>query len=130
MWSSSGWLDTLGADINGQVDVVFGDVRDPASVRELVEGAQVVYHLAAIGSVPYSYSAPRSFVDTNTIGTLHVPEAVRACRTPRLVHTSTSETYGTPRTGPLSETHPLQAHAPYPPRKTATHMLADPHPLT
>src|ERR1700730_3754289 len=100
MFSSTGWLDTLGADITDQVDVVFGDVRDPASVRELVEGAQVVYHLAALGSVPYSYTAPRSFVDTNTVGTLHVLEAVRACHTPRLVHTSTSEP------------HPLQAQSP------------------
>src|ERR1700730_2949634 len=125
MWSSSGWLDTLGADINGQVDVGFGGVRDPASVRELVEGAQVVYHLAAIGSVPYSYSAPRSFVDTNTIGTLHVLEAVRACSTPRLVHTSTSETYGTARTVPISETHLPQAQSPYAASKIAADKLAE-----
>ena len=72
MWSSSGWLETLDADVSDQVDVVFGDVRDPASVHQLVDGAAVVYHLAAIGSVPYSYRAPRTFVDTNTIGTLHV----------------------------------------------------------
>src|ERR1700716_3720951 len=85
MWSSSGWLDTLDADIKDQVDVLFGDVRDPGSVRELVDGAQVVYHLAAIGSVPYSYSAPRSFVDTNTIGTLHVLEGIRAGRPSRLL---------------------------------------------
>src|SRR6266700_1549921 len=96
MHSSRGWLDELPADVLDQVDVVFGDVRDPASVRQVVEGVAVVYHLAALGSVPYSYRAPRSFVDTNTIGTLHVLEAVRACGTPRLVHTSTSESYGTP----------------------------------
>ena len=83
MFSSAGWLETLDPEISDQVEVVFGDVRDPATVRELVEGAAVVYHLAAIGSVPYSYSAPRSFIDTNTIGTMHVLEAVRACRTPR-----------------------------------------------
>jgi GDP-mannose 4,6 dehydratase len=77
MWSSASWLDTLGEDIREQVDVVFGDVGDPASARDLVEGAQVVYHLAAIGSVPYSYRAPRTFVDTSTIGTLHILEAVR-----------------------------------------------------
>ncbi len=83
MWSSCAWLDTLDRDVMDHVDVVFGDVRDPASARELVEGAEVVYHLAAIGSVPYSYSAPRSFVDNNSIGTLHVLEAVRACHTPQ-----------------------------------------------
>jgi nucleoside-diphosphate-sugar epimerase len=75
--------------------------------------------------VPYSYSAPRSFVDTNTIGTLHVLEAVRACRTPRMVHTSTSETYGTARTVPISEAHPLQAQSPYAASKTAADKLVE-----
>ena len=130
MWSSTGWLETLGADVTDQVDVVFGDVRDPATVRELVEGAEVVYHLAAIGSVPYSYSAPRSFIDTNTIGTMHVLEAVRACRTPRLVHTSTSETYGTARTVPISESHPLQAQSPYAASKVGGDKLVESYHLS
>lgn len=125
MFSSTGWLETLDADVRDQIDVVFGDVRDPATVRQLVEGATVVYHLAAIGSVPYSYAAPRSFVDTNTIGTLHVLEAVRACETPRMVHTSTSETYGTARTVPIAETHPLQAQSPYAASKVAADKLAE-----
>jgi NAD dependent epimerase/dehydratase len=125
MFSSRGWLDTLAPDIADQVDVVFGDVRDPGSVRSLVEGAYAVYHLAALGSVPYSYAAPRSFVDTNTIGTLHVLEAVRACQTPRLVHTSTSETYGTARTVPISESHPLQAQSPYAASKTGADKLVE-----
>lgn len=125
MYSSAGWLDTLAPDIRDQVDVVFGDVRDPATVLDLIDGASVVYHLAAIGSVPYSYAAPRSFVDTNTIGTLHVLEAVRACRTPRMVQTSTSETYGTARTVPISETHVLQAQSPYAASKVAADKLAE-----
>jgi NAD dependent epimerase/dehydratase len=125
MFSSSAWLETLSSDVLDQVDVVFGDVRDPASARELVEGAATVYHLAALGSVPYSYSAPRSFLDTNTIGTMHVLEAVRACRTPRLVHTSTSETYGTARTVPISESHPLQAQSPYAASKVAADKLVE-----
>jgi NDP-hexose 4,6-dehydratase len=125
MFSSRGWLDTVDSEIADQVDVVFGDVRDPASVRDLVEGAETVYHLAAIGSVPYSYCAPRTFVDTNTIGTLHVLEAVRACQTPRLVHTSTSETYGTARTVPIAETHPLQAQSPYAASKVAADKLVE-----
>jgi nucleoside-diphosphate-sugar epimerase len=91
----------------------------------VVEGAAVVYHLAALGSVPYSYRAPRSFVDTNVIGTLHVLEAVRACGTPRLVHTSTSETYGTARSVPISEAHPLQAQSPYAASKVAADKLAE-----
>ena len=130
MWSSTGWLETLAPEITDQVDVVFGDVRDPATVRELVEGASVVYHLAAIGSVPYSYSAPRSFIDTNTIGTMHVLEAARACRTPRVVHTSTSETYGTARTVPISESHPLQSQSPYAASKTAGDKLAESYHLS
>src|SRR5215831_17415286 len=111
MFSSRGWLDTLAPDVLDQVDVVFGDVRDPAPVREVVEGAEVVYHLAALGSIPYSYRTPRSYVDTNLIGTLHVLEACRTCHTPRLVHTSTSETYGTARTVPITEEHPVQAQS-------------------
>jgi len=130
MFSSRGWLDTLEPDIADQVDVVFGDVRDPGSVRSLVEGASAVYHLAALGSVPYSYSAPRSFVDTNTIGTLHVLEAVRACQTPRLVHTSTSETYGTARTVPISESHPLQAQSPYAASKVGADKLVESYHLS
>src|ERR1700722_7492799 len=125
MFSSRGWLDTLDPEIAAEVEVVFGDVRDPGSVLSLVEGASVVYHLAALGSVPYSYVAPRSFVDTNTIGTLHVLEAVRACETPRLVHTSTSETYGTARTVPISEAHPIQAQSPYAASKVGADKLVE-----
>src|SRR5215467_10014661 len=130
MWSSASWLETLPPDVLDRVDVVFGDVRDPASARELVEGAGVVYHLAAIGSVPYSYRAPRTFVDNNTIGTMHILEAVRACRTPRLVHTSTSETYGTARTVPISEAHPLQAQSPYAASKIAADKLVESYHLS
>jgi NAD dependent epimerase/dehydratase len=130
MWSSCAWLDTLDRDIMDHVDVIFGDVRDPASARELVEGAEIVYHLAAIGSVPYSYRAPRSFVDNNSIGTLHVLEAVRACHTPRMVHTSTSETYGTARTVPIAESHPLQAQSPYAASKIAADKLVESYHLS
>jgi NDP-hexose 4,6-dehydratase len=130
MFSSRGWLDTLDPDIADHVDVVFGDVRDPGSVRTFVEGASAVYHLAALGSVPYSYLAPRSFVDTNTIGTLHVLEAVRACETPRLVHTSTSETYGTAQTVPISEAHPLQAQSPYAASKIGADKLVESYHLS
>jgi NAD dependent epimerase/dehydratase len=125
MLSSRGWLDELPAEVLDQVDMVFGDVRDPASVRQVVDGVAVVYHLAALGSVPYSYRAPRSFVDTNMIGTMHVLEAVRACGTPRLVHTSTSETYGTARSVPITEAHPLQAQSPYAASKVAADKLAE-----
>jgi NDP-hexose 4,6-dehydratase len=125
MFSSTAWLGTLSPEVMEQVEVVFGDVRDPAKVLELVEGASAVYHLAAIGSVPYSYTAPRTFVDTNTIGTLHVLEAARACETPRMVHTSTSEVYGTAQTVPITERHPLQAQSPYAASKVAADKLAE-----
>src|SRR5580658_7360195 len=130
MWSSSGWLETLAPDVRSSVDIVFGDVRDLASALELVEGAEVVYHLAAIGSVPYSYRVPRTFVENNSMGTLNVLEAVRACRTPRLVHTSTSETYGTALTVPISEDHPLQAQSPYAASKIAGDKLAESYHLS
>jgi NAD dependent epimerase/dehydratase len=130
MWSSAGWLDSLDSDVRGSVEVVFGDVRDPASALSLVSGADIVYHLAAIGSVPYSYQVPRTFVDNNTIGTLNVVEAVRACQTPRLVHTSTSETYGTARTVPISEAHPLQAQSPYAASKIAADKLVESYHLS
>ena len=130
MHSSAGWLDTLAPAVREQVEVVFGDVRDPATVLRLVDGAAAVYHLAAIGSVPYSYAAPRSFVDTNTIGTLNVLEAVRACQNPRLVHTSTSETYGTARSVPIGETHVLQAQSPYAASKVAADKLAESYHLS
>jgi NAD dependent epimerase/dehydratase len=112
-FASWGWLDTLPADVMDQVEVVLGDVRDPGSVLQLVRGAETVYHLAALIAIPYSYTAPRSYVDTNVIGTLHVLEAVRAEQTPRLVHTSTSETYGTAQSVPITETHPENTQSPY-----------------
>jgi NAD dependent epimerase/dehydratase len=130
MWSSSGWLETLAPDVRSSVDIVFGDVRDLASATELVEGAEVVYHLAAIGSVPYSYRVPRTFMENNSMGTLNVLEAARACRTPRVVHTSTSETYGTARTVPISESHPLQAQSPYAASKIAGDKIAESYHLS
>ena len=127
---SWGWLEDLDADVLDRVDIVPGDVRDAASVRELVEGAAAVYHLAALIAIPYSYRAPRSYVDTNVIGTLNVLDAVRACDTPRLVHTSTSETYGTARAVPISEHHPLQAQSPYAASKVAADKLVESYHLS
>jgi NAD dependent epimerase/dehydratase len=124
-FSSWGWLDTLEPDVLAQVEILPGDVRDPGSVRALAEGAEEVYHLAALIAIPYSYQAPRSYVDTNVLGTLNVLEAVRAAATPRLVHTSTSETYGTARSVPITEAHPLQAQSPYAASKLGADKLAE-----
>ena len=124
-FNSRGWLDALPADVLENVEVVLGDVRDPASVRDLIDRAEVVYHLAALIAIPYSYLAPRSYIETNVLGTLNVLEAVRSLGTARLVHTSTSETYGTARTVPITEHHPLQTQSPYAASKAAADKLAE-----
>ncbi|WP_030206621.1 GDP-mannose 4,6-dehydratase [Streptomyces sp. NRRL S-87] len=124
-FSSYGWLETLSPDVLDQVDVVLGDVRDPGSVRGLLDGAECAYHLAALIAIPYSYQAPHSYVDTNVTGTLNVLEAVRALGTPRLVHTSTSETYGTAQTVPITEDHPINTQSPYAASKAGGDRLAD-----
>jgi NAD dependent epimerase/dehydratase len=120
-----GWLDSLAPDVLAQVDVVTGNVEDADSVRELVAGAGHIYHLAALIAIPHSYRAPRSYVQTNVVGTLNVLEAVRAQGCDRLVHTSTSETYGTARTVPIREDHPLQAQSPYAASKAGADKLVE-----
>lgn len=129
-FASWGWLDQLDREVLDQVQVHLGDVRDPESTRSLVDQAEVVYHLAALIAIPYSYQAPRSYLDTNVLGTLNVLDAVRTCGTARLVHTSTSETYGTARSVPISEAHPLQAQSPYAATKVAADKLVESYHLS
>lgn len=124
-FDSWGWLDSLPPSVMANVDVIVGDVRDAASVRELAEGADVLYHLAALIAIPYSYRSPRSYVDTNVIGTLNVMDTARQLGTPRIVHTSTSEVYGTARTVPISEDHSLQAQSPYSASKIGADKIAE-----
>ena len=124
-FSSFGWLETLPEEVTERVDVVLGDVRDAGSVRSLLDGAEAVYHLAALIAIPYSYRAPHSYVDTNVTGTLNVLEAVRQLEIPRLVHTSTSETYGTAQTVPITEDHPINTQSPYAASKAGGDRLAD-----
>ncbi|MFE2760815.1 SDR family NAD(P)-dependent oxidoreductase [Streptomyces halstedii] len=124
-FSSYGWLETLSEEVLAEVEIVLGDVRDAGSVRGFAEGADCVYHLAALIAIPYSYRAPHSYVDTNVTGTLNVLEAVRALGTPRLVHTSTSETYGTAQTVPITEDHPIHTQSPYAASKAGADRLAD-----
>ena len=90
-----GWLENLDSKVLSQVEVVNGDIRDPHFVREICQGREVVFHLAALIAIPYSYTAPESYVDTNIRGTLNVLMAVRELGIERMVHTSTSEVYGT-----------------------------------
>lgn len=108
-----------------RIEVIFGDVRDSGSVDRAVSGCECVFHLAALIGIPYSYLAPRSYVDTNVNGTLNVLEAVHRQRIPRMVHTSTSEVYGTAQYEPIDENHPLQGQSPYSASKIGADMLVE-----
>jgi NAD dependent epimerase/dehydratase len=114
-----GWLEEL--PCLDRIRVVTGDVRDAHFCLELLRGIEVVFHLAALIPIPYSYRAPSSFVETNIVGTLNVCQAALAAKVRRLVHVSTSEVYGTARTVPIGEEHPLQPQSPY----SATKVGAD-----
>jgi UDP-glucose 4-epimerase len=121
---SWGWLDGAAAATRSRIDVRLGDIRDARFVAEACSDVDVVFHLAALIAIPYSYVAPESFVDTNIRGTLNVLEAARTRRVKRVIHTSTSEVYGTPATLPIRETHPLNAQSPYAATKVAADQLA------
>ncbi len=107
------------------VEIVSGEIQDPFSVRAAVDGCSMVFHLAALIGIPYSYVAPQSYVATNITGTLNVLEAARNAGVERLVHTSTSETYGTARYTPIDEAHPLQGQSPYSASKIGADKLAE-----
>jgi len=124
-FGSWGWLDGLAPEVMASVEVVLGDVRDPRATREFIGDADVVYHLAALIAIPYSYHAPHSYLETNAGGTMNVLEAVRSLETPRLIHTSTSEVYGTALRVPIDEDRPLQAQSPYSATKVAADKLAE-----
>lgn len=127
---SLGWLDDLEPEIRSAIDVRLGDVRDAEFVRSLCEDIHTVFHLAALISIPYSYEAPRSFVDTNVTGTLNVLEACRAAGVQRLVNTSTSEVYGTPDELPIRESHPLRGQSPYSASKIGADKLCEAYALS
>jgi NAD dependent epimerase/dehydratase len=122
---SLGWLHELEATRRRALDVRLGDIRDARFVEEACRSVDVVIHLAALIAIPYSYQAPESFVDTNVRGTLNVLEGVRRAGCARLVHTSTSEVYGTPDTLPIRESHPLRAQSPYSASKIAADKLCE-----
>jgi NAD dependent epimerase/dehydratase len=122
---SWGWLDGAEPAVKGGLDVHLGDIRDVRFVEEACRGMDTVFHLAALIAIPYSYTAPESFVDTNVKGTLNVLEAARRAGCRRVIHTSTSEVYGTPKSVPIRETHPLQGQSPYSASKIAADKLCD-----
>jgi NAD dependent epimerase/dehydratase len=121
---SWGWLDTLPQASKAELDVVLGDIRDPLCVREAMRGCEQVFHLAALIAIPYSYSAPASYIDTNIHGTLNVVQAARDLGVQRVVHTSTSETYGTAQFVPITEDHPLVGQSPYAASKIGADQIA------
>ena len=120
-----GWLDTLPPEIKNEIEVFMGDVRDPNGVRCAMEGQEIVYHLAALIAIPFSYHSPDSYVDTNIKGTLNVLNAARQVGTKHLLVTSTSEVYGTARYVPIDEKHPFQGQSPYSATKIGADRLAE-----
>ncbi len=120
-----GWLDTLSTDIMEDVEVFTGDVRDPYGVRAAMKGCQVVFHLAALIAIPFSYHSPDAYVDTNIKGTLNVLQAARDLGIERVLVTSTSEVYGTAQYVPIDEKHPYQGQSPYSATKIGADRLAE-----
>lgn len=123
-FSSWGWLDYCGQDVKGKFEVFSGDVRDPHGVRTAMKGCDAVLHLAALIAIPYSYHSPDTYVDTNIKGTLNIVQSARDLGVVKVVHTSTSEVYGTARFVPITEDHPLQGQSPYSASKIGADQIA------
>ena len=119
-----GWLDSLDKSVLSEIDVFSGDIRDPYGVKNAMEGCDTVLHLAALIAIPYSYHSPDTYIDTNIKGTLNVLQAARSLNVERIIHTSTSEVYGTARFVPITEEHPLQGQSPYSASKIGADQLA------
>ena len=123
-FNSWGWLDEVDGHVKQSLDVFAGDIRDPHGVRTAMKDCDVVMHLAALIAIPYSYHSPDTYVDTNVKGTLNVVQAARELGTERVVHTSTSEVYGSARFVPITEEHPLQGQSPYSASKIGADQMA------
>ena len=123
-FNSWGWLDHCAPDVKNQFEVFTGDIRDPHGVKTAMQGCEVVLHLAALIGIPYSYHSPDTYVDTNVKGTLNVVQAARELGINKVVHTSTSEVYGTARFVPITEEHPLQGQSPYSASKIGADQIA------
>lgn len=125
--SQNSWanLEQLPEEVKGELEIVGGDIRDPFLVDHCTQGTDVVFHLASLIAIPYSYLAPQSYVETNITGTLNVLQAVRKHKVAKLVHTSTSETYGTALYTPIDEKHPLQGQSPYSASKIGADKLVE-----
>ena len=123
-FNSWGWLDHCADDIKGNFEVFAGDIRDPNGVRTAVSGCDVILHLAALIAIPYSYHSPYTYIDTNIKGTMNVVQAARDYNVDKVIHTSTSEVYGTAKFVPITEEHPLQGQSPYSASKIGADQIA------
>jgi NAD dependent epimerase/dehydratase len=123
-FNSWGWLDRCVPDVAGKFEVFAGDVRDPHGVKTAMQGCDAVLHLAALIAIPYSYHSPDTYVDTNIKGTLNIVQAARELGVGKVIHTSTSEVYGTAHFVPITEEHPLQGQSPYSASKIGADQIA------
>ncbi len=123
-FNSWGWLDHAAPEIKKSLDIFAGDIRDPHGVQTAMKGCDVVFHLAALIGIPYSYHSPDTYVDTNIKGTLNIVQAARELGVAKVLHTSTSEVYGTARFVPITEEHPLQGQSPYSASKIGADQIA------
>lgn len=123
-FGSWGWLDYCAKEVKGHFEVIQGDIRDFHIVKEAMKGCDAVCHLAALIAIPYSYRAPQSYIDTNITGTLNVMQSAKEHDLRKVIHTSTSEVYGTARFVPITEEHPLQGQSPYSASKIAADQMA------
>jgi NAD dependent epimerase/dehydratase len=124
-FNSWGWLDTFSKEQLNYIEIFTGDIRDPIGVRTAIKGVDVVFHLAALIGIPFSYNSPDSYIDTNIKGTLNVLQACRDYPVERVVVTSTSEVYGTAHYVPIDEKHPLQGQSPYSASKIGADKMAE-----
>lgn len=124
-FNSWGWIDSFDKKLLDKIEIFTGDIRDPNGVREAMKDCQIVFHLAALIAIPFSYHSPDSYVDTNVKGTLNVLQAAKDFEIERVLVTSTSEVYGTAQYVPIDENHPKQAQSPYSATKIGADAIAD-----
>ena len=124
-FNSNGWLDKVSKEIKNKIEFFPGDIRDPNGVREAMKGVEIVFHLAALIAIPFSYHSPDSYIDTNVKGTLNIIQAAKDNKVKRVLVTSTSEVYGTAQFVPITELHPKQPQSPYSASKIGADAIAD-----
>ena len=123
-FNSWGWLDQSPSDIKKQIEIFAGDIRDPFGVKTAMQGCDIVFHLASLIAIPYSYHSPNNYVETNVKGTLNIVQSARELSISKVIHTSTSEVYGTANFVPITEDHPLQGQSPYSASKIGADQIA------